>query len=101
MTLDLGNSQVFIEGRLVSNKVANIVAALKDYEPALNVDFVPESAREEGQAAYRITYNQPGQPPYVLFHVQTEAEFDERVIARVIQSDQRHGEAKLSDLEAW
>lgn len=99
--MDLGNSHLLLNGQFVSAKVERVVQAIKDYEPNLEVKWLPPGSRTEGQAAFQICFNQPGQPPYVLFHVATEEEFDERVLARIIQNDQRHSQQTLSDFEAY
>ena len=101
MCTDLTQSHVFVDGHLVSAKAQRIVQAIKDYEPELEVKWVPPAARTEGQAAYAIVHNAPGNGSYVLFYVQNDEDFDERVLARIIANDQRNGKANLSDYEAW
>jgi hypothetical protein len=97
------DGMVIVEGQFTSARVQRIVAAIKDYEPRLEVEWIPPSARREGQAAYRIVYNQDGLPPYILFHVTKDEDFDERVLYKIIANDQRtpNGKAKYSDLVAW
>lgn len=101
MSVDLTQSHVFVDGHLVSAKVERIVRAIKDYEPELDVKWVPTAARSEGQAAFAIIHDAPGNAPYVLFYVKSEEEFDERVLYRIIHNDQRNGKTSLSELEAW
>jgi hypothetical protein len=99
--MDLTQSHVFVDGHLVSAKAQRIVQAIKDYEPELEVKWVPPAARAEGQAAYAIIHNAPGNSPYVLFYVQKDEDFDERVLAKIIVNDQRNGKQAYSDFEAW
>lgn len=99
--MDLTQSHVFVDGHLVSAKAQRIVQAIKDYEPELEVKWVPPNARTEGQAAYAIIHDAPGNAPYVLFYVQNDEEFDERVLAKIIANDQRSGKQNYSDFEAW
>lgn len=99
--MDLTQSHVFVDGHLVSAKAQRIVQAIKDYEPELEVKWVPPAARVEGQAAYAIIHNAPGNAPYVLFYVQNDEDFDERVLAKIIANDQRGGKQTYSDFEAW
>lgn len=100
-TRDLTQSHVFVDGQLVSNKVQNLILAIKDYEPELDVKWVPPAAREEGQAAYAIVHNHPQYGSYVLFYVMNDDEFDERVLLKIIANDQRNGSATYSEFEAW
>lgn len=98
---DLTRSHVFIDGKLVSAKVSRIVEAITDYDPEFEVQYVPQEAREPGQAAFAVIHRPPGLPDYVCFYVMTEEEFDERVLMKLIMNDQRKNPLKLSELEAW
>lgn len=100
-TTDLTQSHVFVDGHLVSAKVQRVVQAIKDYEPELEVKWVPPAARTKGQAAYAIIHNAPGNAPYVMFYVPKDEDFDERVLARIIANDQRGEKQNYSDFEAW
>lgn len=99
--MDFHNSHVMIDGQFVSAKVERIVLAIKDYEPTLQVKWVPPSEREEGQSAFAIIHDAPGNAPYVMFYVKSEDEFDERVLQRIIYNDQRTTTHTYSELEAW
>lgn len=99
-TRDLTQSHVFVDGRLVSAKVERIVQAIQDYEPELEVQWIPPEAREQGQAAFAIIHRPVGKPAYVCFYVKDEDEFDERVLAKIIYNDQRNGARQMSELEA-
>lgn len=99
--IDLTQSHVFVDGRLVSAKVERIVQAIKDYEPEIDVEWIPPEAREEGQAAFAIIHRPVGKPHYVCFYVKDESEFDERVLLKLIYNDQRNGERQMSELEAF
>ena len=92
---------VFIDGTLVSQKVSQIVQAITEYEPELEVKWIPDQAREPGQAAFAIIHNPVGSASYVMFYVQDETTFDERVLYRIIVNDQRNGKKSLSEFEAW
>src|SRR5690349_11077360 len=97
---DIHNGHLMIDGRLVSARIERIVLAIKDYEPELEVTWIPPQKRSEGEAAFAIIHNAPGNAPYILFYIQTEEEFDERVLYRIIANDQRNGEHTYSELEA-
>lgn len=88
------------DGRLVSAKVAQVIDAIRDYAPEIDVKWVPPEVRRSDQAAFQIWFNPPGEPPYCFMHVKTEEEMDARVLQRIIAGDQRNGELKYSEVEA-
>ena len=92
---------IFVDGQLVSEKIHRIIQAIKDYEPELDVAWIPPGARREGQAAFAIIHRPVGKAEYVLFYVQNEDEFDERVLYKIIYCDGRNGQVTLSELEAF
>lgn len=91
---------VVVDGSFVSQRISQIVQAIREYSPELNVEYIPEGVRLKGDAAFRITHTPPGGQPYVIFHVKTEAEFDASVLKRIIAGDQRNGAVKFSEVEA-
>lgn len=100
--MDLQNSHIVIDGTFVSVKHERIARSIMEYDEDLRVYYIPQGQREPGQAAFKITYEPPGQSPYTLFHVPTEEEFDERQLMRIIANDQRvNGGVTMSDLEAF
>lgn len=100
--MDFHNSHIMIDGQFVSAKVEQIIRSIKDYEPELEVKWLPPRARREGEAAFAIVHNPPGSASYILFYVKDEADFDERVLYRIIYNDQRRtGSQQYSELEAW
>lgn len=99
--MDLGNSHIMVDGQFVSAKVERVVLAIKDYEPRLEVRWVPPGARKEGQAAFQVVYKEDGLPEYTLFYVQKDEDFDERVLQRIIVNDQRNGAVKWDEFAAW
>lgn len=99
---DVHNGHIMVDGRLVSAKHERLVLAIKDYEPELDVMWIPPEKRSEGEAAFAIIHSAPGNKPYILFYVLTDEEFDERVLQRIIYNDQRRsGEQQYTELEAW
>lgn len=103
--INLNNSHVLQDGFFVNQKVQNVVMAIQEYEPEIEVQWIPGAARfnEHGDPlpAFKIVHNDPVNGPFTLFHVKDESEFDERVLMRIIQNDQRHSKQTLSDLEAY
>lgn len=99
--VDLTRSHIFVDGHLVSAKIQRIIEAIRDYEPELDVQWIPPGQRSEGQAAFAIIHRPVGRPHYVLFYVKSEEEFDERVLSKIIYNDQRNGSRTLTELETW
>lgn len=99
--LSEGLSYKMHNGHFVNARVQKICNAIKDYEPELDVMFIPPHMRREGQAAYRIIHRPVGAPPYILFTVRRDEDFDERILQRIIVNDQRNGKHDLTELEAY
>lgn len=98
---DLHKGHIVVEGVFVNADVHRVVQAIKDYEPELDVRWIPPAQRTEQEPAFAIIHDAPGNKPYVLFYVQSEAEFDMRVLQRIIYNDQRQtGQQQYSELEA-
>lgn len=94
------DKQIVVDGQFVSERVSQVVQAIKDYSPDIDVEWVPFSARRPGQAAFKIIHKPLGGIPYTIFHVKDESEFDARVLKRIIMGDQRNGEASIGEIEA-
>lgn len=99
--VDLLNGHIVVDGQFVSSKIEQLVQSIKDYDPDLDVQWIPTDTRKPGDPAFCIRYSPVGQKPFILFFVKTEEEFDERVLMRIIANDQRHGKTTLSEFEAW
>lgn len=89
------------DGQFISQEVQRVVMAIKEYEPNLEVLWIPPDTRTEGQAAFKIVYHRPDGRDETLFHVAHEKDFDMRVLYRIIHNDQRNGSVSLSEYEAW
>jgi len=74
------------DGSWVSERISRIVDLIREYDPRLDVRWIPAAAREPGDAAFAIIELTPD-GPRTAFLVQTEDEFDERVLARIYQAD--------------
>jgi hypothetical protein len=107
MNTNLGvtDAHIVVGDYFVSEKVSRIVEAIRDYEPLIEVQWLPPTARQVGNErplpAFKLVYHDPNTPPFILFHVNDEKDFDERVLRRIIANDQRNGKASLSEYEAW
>lgn len=83
------------DGSLVSAKVSRIIELIRDYDSNLDVRWVPPGARSSGDAAFAIIEKTPD-GYRTAFLVQTEEEFDERILARIYQGDSRvQGDVKI------
>ena len=91
-----------IDGQFVSQRISQVVQAIKEYDPDIEVQWIPVSEREPGQAAFRLMYfPKDGTPPYIMFHVKTEDEFDARVLKKIMVNDQaRSGKLTIDEFEA-
>jgi hypothetical protein len=97
---------VVVDGVFVSEKIERIVLAIKDYEPALEVKWLPPQARFDKQngvtlPAFEIVYHAPDGLDQTLFYVKDEGDFDERVLQRIIFNDQRKSNTSWTELTAW
>jgi hypothetical protein len=97
---------IVVGEHFVNAKVHSIVQAIQTYSEDIEVQWLPYEmrTREDGTKlpAFKIVYHDPNAPiPFVLFHVMDESEFDERVLMRIMQNDQRNSEVTMSDFEAF
>jgi hypothetical protein len=102
---DLGDGLVVIDGQFVSAKVERVVLAIEEYEPNIEVQWIPPEVRRRsgnpGLAAFKIVYHDPNGPDMILFHVKDEEDFDERVLQRIIANDQRNVNVTWDEYSAW
>ena len=89
-------------GQLISDRVQRIVMAIQEYEPEIEVQWIPDrQAIAEGVPQFKIVHHQPDGHDFILFHVKNEDEFDERVLLRIIENDQRNGKVTYDEYSAW
>lgn len=94
------NPTEFVDGQFVSQKHRQIVDAIRDYDPHIEVQWVPPGARRPQQAAFRLVHNEPGKEPYIMFHVRKDEDFTTEILMRIIASDQRVNGTSISAIEA-
>ena len=88
------------DGSFVSARIDRVIEAIKDYDPNIEVQWIPPRAREEGDNAFRLLYTEANGMQYVMFFVKTEDEFDERVLERIWAADQqKQGKQYYSDVQ--
>lgn len=99
MTVNLGDLPVpHDDGHWINERVSRVVELIREYDHRLDVRWLPPEMRGPGDAAFAIIENTP-QGPVIAFMVQTEEEFDERVLARIYSGDMANGNVQ-ENLEA-
>jgi hypothetical protein len=83
-------------GHFVSQKQVRIHQILQDYDPNLELQWIPPDRRSAADVAFRVLCRPPGRAPYVVV---TASEADERLLARVFESDQRRAAQRLGKNE--
>lgn len=97
----MNDRHIIVDNQFVSEKVERVVLAIKEYEPLIDVEWIPFQKRSKDVAAFKVIYHDPNGPPITLFTVKDESEFDERVLMLIIANDNRNGAPTLNDYEAW
>lgn len=86
-------------GNFVSQNQKRIAEILNDYNPELQLQWIPPGRRNEKDEPFRIVHFPPNRSPYLIC---TAMEADERLLATVFQADarNRNGSA-LSYIDAY
>ena len=97
---------IVVGDHFVSEKIERIVLAIKDYEPCLEVKWLPPGERrvagqDELLPAFEIVYHAENGQDQTLFYIKDEGDFDERVLQRIIINDQRKSSTTWTELSAW
>lgn len=87
MIIDVDLPAVHDNGEFISAKVSRIVELIREYDPNLEVKWIPEKMRRPDEPAFMITERLRDGREVVAFYVQSEAEFNENVLARVYAGD--------------
>lgn len=87
MIIDVDLPAVHDDGRFVSAKVSRIVELIREYDNRLDVKWVPPDRRGAGDPAFAITERLQDGSEVVAFYVNSEVDFDERVLARIYEGD--------------
>lgn len=88
------------DGHFVSEKIVHIAEIIQDYNPNLQLVWIPPENRKPGEDVpeFAVMDTSPGREPYIVFHIK-ENEMDERVIARLFQGDNTKHDV-LAEIEA-
>lgn len=86
--MDLSQSAILTEsGHFVSEKWARLNEILQDYDPYLELHWIPTDKRAVGnEAPYRIIHNPPNNPAYVVTHAK-ETDDPVTIFASIIGGD--------------
>lgn len=91
---------IVVQDHMIPQNVMQVVQAIRDYSPELDVEWVPPAQRKPGVAGFKITHQPLGGEKYAIFHVKDESEFDASILMRIIAGDQRNEKQHISMLEA-
>lgn len=88
------------DGHFISEKVAYISEIVHDFNPNLQLVWIPPENRGEGDTTppFAIMDTSPGREPYIVFTIQ-EDELDERVLAKLFRGDLTKHDV-LAEIEA-
>lgn len=74
------------DGHFINAKVTRIVELIREYDPRLDVAWIPPENRAPNEPAFAIVENTV-QGPVVAFYVQDEQSFDENILKRIYEAD--------------
>jgi hypothetical protein len=75
------------DGHFINAKVSRIVELIREYDPRLDVKWVPPDHRGPTDPAFAITERLGDGREVVAFYIDSEDSFDENVLARVYEGD--------------
>jgi hypothetical protein len=93
-----GNFYFPVDGHFVSQKQVRINEILQEYDPNLQLQWIPPDQRSHEDKAFRVVHFAPGRAPYLVC---TADDADERLLARVFEADQVNSPNKLSYIENY
>jgi hypothetical protein len=91
-----GNFYFPVNGHFVSQKQVRINEILQDYDPTLQLQWIPPTDRSSNDLAFRVVCFPLGRAPYVVCFSE---EADERLLAKVFEADQANSPNKLTYIE--
>lgn len=91
-------------GKFISVEHQRIAEIIKDYEPYLELAWIPPEKRElDDTQPFAILHREPGKPTYVV-RTMAESEMNESIIAWLFMNDQQRGgqdlQGRLEKMEA-
>lgn len=99
--MDLSLGTVFVPtegGYFVDENQARIAEIIKDYDPELELAWIPPDKRQPGDQPFAVIHRPMGKPEYVAFYADS---CDERILERIFTGDVRnHGGTILDRVDA-
>jgi len=92
----LDSTVVTDDGRWVSEHHERIARIIKDYEPTLELAYIPPDKREPGDVPFAVIHRPVDKPAYIVL---TADVCDERILEQLFIADNKQGDA-LSRLDA-
>jgi hypothetical protein len=83
------------DGTFISEKQRRINEILQDYDPKLQLQWIPPGRRNEKDEPFRVVCFPPNGHPYLVC---TALEADERLLATIFHADQKR---KVGNLLTW
>ena len=100
LPLDMGRVLIpLADGHSVSQRTLHLIEAIRDYHDKLDVKWIPDDLRKEGEPQFAITERLGDGREEIVFHVMDEAHFDGSVLERIIQGDTSRRDV-LSEIDA-
>lgn len=93
-----GNFYFPVDGHFVSEKQVRINEILREYDPSLQLQWIPPNKRSSQDLAFRVVCFPKNRPPYLVC---TAEEADERLLARVFEADQANSPNKLNFIDNY
>ena len=75
------------DGHFISEKQRRINEIIQEYDPNLELQWIPAGQRSTDDVAFRVVARPPGRAPYLVL---TAEEADERLLARLFVADQQN-----------
>ena len=72
------------DGSWINSRIARIVEIIQDYDPMLEVRWIPRNKRDPGDDVFQIVDKRINR---VAFTVKDEASFDESVLNKIFKAD--------------
>jgi hypothetical protein len=86
-------------GHFVSSKIQRLAEIVKDFDPNLELRYIPPSMRTSADTRpYCIVHSMPGKNPYTVMYF-TEMDSPEDILARIFAGDNKNGDV-LRKMEA-
>lgn len=94
-----GNFYFPVNGTFVSQNQVRINEILQDYDPALQLQWIPPDQRMgDSGPAFRVVHFKDGSAPYAVAFAD---ECDERLLAKVFEADQTNNPNRLSFIDNY